>query len=101
MIEVFLKLISKESLNLDKLIRMQGDRCEIYVGEKGNSTILIFIYRTNKAIYFKVMPAVPGKWDCDTPEYYPFGLYGFVKEEKLLIDKIKEKIEVLAKNEII
>lgn len=98
---MLLNLLSKENLGFDKLIRLYGDRCEIYVGEKGNSTILIFIFRTEKAIYFKVMPAVPGRWDCETPEYYPFGLYGFVKEEKDLIKKIKEKLEVLAKNEII
>ena len=93
-------LLSKEMLGVDKLIRSESNECEVYVAEKGSNTFLIALFDGDYAKYFKVTPAFAGKWDCENIIYFPFGYFGFVKDENELILKLSQKIKELEKNVI-
>ncbi|MEM0091094.1 MAG: hypothetical protein QXY68_01985 [Saccharolobus sp.] len=88
--------IDKEKLGLDKIIKNSLDSCDLYILQKGDKVLLLYVFDKGDYFYFKIMPATIGKWeDCENALYYSFGLFGFSKKNEYIEDKIKEKIEVL------
>ncbi|EZQ11143.1 MULTISPECIES: hypothetical protein [Acidianus] len=85
-------MIDKEKLG-KKVVHNKLEDCDLYVIED-EKTYLVFIFH-GKYIYFKVTPSFPGKWNCEEAIYYPYGLFGFVRHDEDITNKIKMKIEVL------
>jgi hypothetical protein len=85
-------LIDKEKLGVNKLMHNTLSDCDLYlIEDKEGKTYLLFVFNN----YFKIMPAYPGKWDCEESLYRPFGLFGFVFEGEDINEKIKKKLEEL------
>jgi hypothetical protein len=83
----------------DKIIYKKLESCELFIGIKDDKEYLIFIFKKENYIYFKIMIPAAIQWDCSSAIYYPLGLFGFAKTEEELIGKILEKIERLKKYE--
>jgi len=81
-------LLDKEYLGLDKLVYRKLDSCELYVGERGGEVILVFLYRSRNASFFKVILGHESNWDCYEVLLQPKGLYGFFRDERELIEKL-------------
>ncbi|AHC52455.1 hypothetical protein SUSAZ_04525 [Sulfolobus acidocaldarius SUSAZ] len=94
-------MLSKDDIGVDRLVRHKINDCEVYIAEKKGKVIIIALYRGIHSLYFKVTPSYAGSWDCEELEYYPFGYYGFIRDEKELVPKLLEKISELEKNELI
>ncbi len=84
-------MIDKEKLGVNKIIHNKLSDCELYIIEDNKGTYLLFFFGN----YFKILPAYPGKWDCEESLYKPFGLFGFVFEGEDINEKIKKKLEEL------
>ena len=65
--------------------------------------MLIAIVQGEHAVYAKIVPAESTPlqyWKCGYIEYMPTGLYAFAKDLNKLVDKLKHKMDRVAKAEV-
>jgi hypothetical protein len=91
-------LLRPQELGVEKLVRIEGDRCFRYVGVVGDETFSLYLYKGELSLYFKVIPNSTGDESCDGAALTPVGLYGFARNEEELVVEMKKKIRELRRS---
>ncbi len=74
--------------------------CVLAIGVREGRELLVAVIQGAHAVYAKVLPAenLPSPyWKCNYVEYMPIGLYTFASNLDELSEKLKPKIEAMAK----
>ncbi len=74
--------------------------CVLALGTREGKELLVAVIQGAHAVYAKVLPAEnlpPSYWRCSYIEYTPIGLYAFASSLDELSEKLRPKIEAMAK----